>query len=65
MDFLDSLEALSNQPQLVLRGLSSGLGFLLKEMEYIDGALKPHCVDGSVSVAIEVVYDLENSSSHA
>jgi hypothetical protein len=57
---LGVLQALPDQFDVSLRGGYPARRFLLKRMQDVQDALKPHGIDGPVCIAVEVVADFED-----
>ncbi|KWU47756.1 hypothetical protein AWV77_27165 [Pseudomonas palleroniana] len=56
---LRRLESLFDQLYVVLRGCNAFCGFFLKTMEDINSGAKPNGVHPSISVAVEILDDLQ------
>src|SRR3954471_12623160 len=60
---LGLLQAGPDQLDIVFGRLGSPLRFLLEGMQHVDRMLEPDRVDASISVPLEVLYDLDTVTS--
>jgi hypothetical protein len=60
MNGLGILQALPDQFDVSLRGGNPACRFLLKGVQDVQDALKPHGVDGPIRIAVEVIADFED-----
>src|SRR5690348_1242841 len=63
LDVLRLAVAFSDELNIVLSRFDATLGLLLKGMEHVDAAGEPHCIHGSIRVALEVVHDLQHAGT--